>query len=920
MFSSLKRANYNVIEEVEDENEPGTLKSMDLGRVTDIKLNEEEDAEEEGNPHFESAPPSHHGVAVSFSNKSDAELQASSDPTAEWDHIKDVDQFFAYIYEYYQQRGLTCIALRSLFSLLRFAFVVLFSTFLVQCVDYDVLFYNRNTTLDGQPLPAKRAIHNAFIPRCYARINPLMSLALFLAALFWLAHLFRICCRLIQFSEIHRFFISQLEIADSEMQNLTWAQVVDRLCGVQKRLHLIVNREAITPLDVCQRILRHKNYFVALVYYDILPPRIRLPFFGHVHYLSNGLRFNLEWLLFWGPWSPWKGPYALKDDFKDPLKLPMIVRQLQRTLSIMAIANLIFFPFVFVYQLLFSFFSYSEHYQRDPNVFGMRKYSNYGREKLRHFNEMDHELDARLNKSYEFAARYTDQFISPLTQIIARNIAFVAASFFVVLCALTAIDEDTLKIEHVTTILSITGGAVLISRIFIPKENMVLCQQIFMQQIVANIHYAPRSWLADAHSTEIHKEFVQIFRMKTELLVEELLSPFLSPFILYFCVWKRVPEIVVFLHENTVTLEGLGDVCSLAQMNIVRDGDTRLVSLNQSICVEDENKKNKVQTRKRTPCGKVELSLLNFATQNPDWVPTGSEAEFIANVKDLVSTEVFGILENMENQRLLYQRSNNKSVVLPSNIEQKCPSVLQKSSENVTPTTSQQHGAVLAEQEEETFTTVVGTAPTASQIERQRQLQEQSLANILSNSSSLRGILTTSIHSHNQQQQMLLASSFITPASLSATVQPRNEQENKATEMSLHALAINHILAINTNPNEIIQQQNNRSRYKNNRGYGSIPKKISETQPILDSMAESNIWGVPATDISRLNNNMFTSSINSSSMLLRGGEGNTREEEEQEMKQIKKQQINTSTTSLSITAPPPPPLQPFYVDDKKVKK
>nr|CAD2198016.1 unnamed protein product [Meloidogyne enterolobii] len=121
MFSSLKRANYNVIEEVEDENEPGTLKSMELGRVTDIKLNEEEEVEEECHQHFESsAPPIHHGVAVSFSGKGDAELQASSDPAAEWDHIKDVDQFFAYIYEYYQQRGLTCIALRSLFSLFTF--------------------------------------------------------------------------------------------------------------------------------------------------------------------------------------------------------------------------------------------------------------------------------------------------------------------------------------------------------------------------------------------------------------------------------------------------------------------------------------------------------------------------------------------------------------------------------------------------------------------------------------------------------------------------------------------------------------------------------------------------------------------------------------------------------------------------------
>uniref|UniRef100_A0A914LK70 Uncharacterized protein n=1 Tax=Meloidogyne incognita TaxID=6306 RepID=A0A914LK70_MELIC len=93
MFSSLKRANYNVIEEVEDENEPGTLKK--LGRVTDIKLDEEEEVEEECHQHFESsAPPIHHGVAVSFSGKGDAELQASSDPAAEWDHIKDVDQVY----------------------------------------------------------------------------------------------------------------------------------------------------------------------------------------------------------------------------------------------------------------------------------------------------------------------------------------------------------------------------------------------------------------------------------------------------------------------------------------------------------------------------------------------------------------------------------------------------------------------------------------------------------------------------------------------------------------------------------------------------------------------------------------------------------------------------------------------------------
>lgn len=27
---------------------------------------------------------------------------------------------------------------------------------------------------------------------------------------------------------------------------------------------------------------------------------------------------NLEWLLFYGVWSPWKGPYELKEEYKHP--------------------------------------------------------------------------------------------------------------------------------------------------------------------------------------------------------------------------------------------------------------------------------------------------------------------------------------------------------------------------------------------------------------------------------------------------------------------------------------------------------------------------------------------------------------------------------------------------------------------------
>jgi len=100
-----------------------------------------------------------------------------------------------------------------------------------------------------------------------------------------------------------------------------------------------------------------------------------------VPYLSNGLRLNLEWLLFWGPWAPWRTPYALKDEYKDASgdSLEMEAAKLRRSITWAALINLMLFPAVFLYQILFSFFHYADLLKREPGVFGTRKYSNYGK-------------------------------------------------------------------------------------------------------------------------------------------------------------------------------------------------------------------------------------------------------------------------------------------------------------------------------------------------------------------------------------------------------------------------------------------------------------------------------------------------------------------------------------------------------------
>jgi chaperonin GroEL (HSP60 family) len=103
MFSSLaKRSNYKVIAE-EEENIQGQINSSKFGQNPPSQLEETEEPEEEEEQDgtqsmFESAPPSHHGIAVSikYGGEKDTELQRSRDDPGQWDHIKDIDQVKKY--------------------------------------------------------------------------------------------------------------------------------------------------------------------------------------------------------------------------------------------------------------------------------------------------------------------------------------------------------------------------------------------------------------------------------------------------------------------------------------------------------------------------------------------------------------------------------------------------------------------------------------------------------------------------------------------------------------------------------------------------------------------------------------------------------------------------------------------------------
>ncbi|ETN77627.1 autophagy protein Apg9 [Necator americanus] len=334
-------------------------------------------------------PPSTHVVGSSRHDEANPTPPAMSSSSRRndhrWDHIDNLDRFFTLVYEYHQGGGFVTIAVKKVFGLAQFVFVVTFSTFFMQCIDYDVLFANKNVTATGAAITGKRSFNR------------------------------------------------------------------------------------------------------------VLPPVFNVPFIGPVPYFPNGLKSNIRRILFFGSTSPWAGPY-LKEEYKDLDNLELLTRQMEKDVAMYGLLNLMFFPLIFLYQILYSFFTLSELIRRRPDALGMRRYSNYGRYRVRHFNELNHELAARLNRSHVYANAYLNQFYSTLTEIFAKNIAFIAGAIAGVLAILSAWDEDVLQVEHVLTVISVCGVVMVVCHGMISDENLVWQPEVLLTHVTSELHYVPSEW------------------------------------------------------------------------------------------------------------------------------------------------------------------------------------------------------------------------------------------------------------------------------------------------------------------------------------------------------------------------------------------------------------------------------------------
>ncbi|KAM0789914.1 hypothetical protein ACM66B_006755 [Microbotryomycetes sp. NB124-2] len=545
-----------------------------------------------------------------------------------WVNVEDLDVFLQQVYVYFVGKGIWAIGLSRLLNLLTVGWVISFSTFLIGCIDYDVLWQSHS-------------LHEVVVPKCVSRFSGLTLLMTVSVGAFYMWRVIRFGLGVRKLWEMHEFYTELLEVPENDIQTIPWHFIVTRLSALRASHPSALSMRSggsttalrLDAHDIANRIMREENYLIALFNKDLVdlsmpvPPFVRrfAPRFSawmSKSMLTKTLEWNLSFCLI-GFLFGRDG--QVRRAFLSDRNKAELTMALRHRFMLMALINAVFAPFIVLYLLMWSFFRYFEEYHKNPSTIGSRQFTQLARWKFREFNELPHLFQQRLNRAHPIADQYVNQFPKEKTALVSRFVAFLAGSFAAVLILFSLIDPDAFLHFEVTpgrTVLfyiGIFGTVLAVARGMVPDEHKVVDTEELMRSIVEHTHYLPAEWRGKLHSAEVHASFGQLFQMKVALFVQEVLSVIMTPFVLWYTLPECAGSIVDFFREFTVHVDGLGHVCSFAVFDFKRHGDVRFGAPIQGL--NDGGNSNGNNNRWKSSEGKMEKSFLTFAQHHPSWVP-----------------------------------------------------------------------------------------------------------------------------------------------------------------------------------------------------------------------------------------------------------------------------------------------------------
>ncbi|EFA76267.1 autophagy protein 9 [Heterostelium album PN500] len=341
--------------------------------------------------------------------------------------IHNLDNFLTEVYNYFTGKGFLNIFFTQLFELLTSLFVIVFFTFLVSFINYDVLFRNNTSTMVQY--------HVVDFSR---KVPGWLVLFLVLFSFYWFAKFFRFLISIRSTLEIRSFYHNTLKINEDELQTVDWSTIASKLVEVPRLCRVKENMDA---LDIANRIMRKENYIIGMIDRKIFDLSIPFPFLRKYKFITKTLEWSIMYALFNHIFD---ANGVVKDEYLDVSKRERLSRGLTRRFRMIGIIGFFAAPFVLIFLLITYFFKYAEEIKNRPGSLGSREWSPLAKWKFREFNELPHFFNIRLNLSYSHANKYVDSFPSELISTFAKFVSFLLGAILAVFIVFGIISDDFL--------------------------------------------------------------------------------------------------------------------------------------------------------------------------------------------------------------------------------------------------------------------------------------------------------------------------------------------------------------------------------------------------------------------------------------------------------------------------------------------
>jgi len=475
--------------------------------------------------------------------------------------VAQSDLFLINMYKYFLGKGYRNIIVTQVVNLLLVTFLVMFSIWLFSCVNFGlVMSISENST-------NVRVLNDVVDWSALGHMHWYLVVCLVLFCGFFVWKVVKIVYDVQKMKEMQRFYNDDLQISDFELATIRWQKVVDQLHTLQEQHHFYLGKDTFTAHNVANHILKKENYLVAMFnkdLFDFTIPYVNISFF------TKTMEWNLQHAVVNYLFDD---RMKLKKEFMDYNSREQLANGLQKRLTLMAVLNLVFAPFLGLFLLFWGVFERGQEFYKTPTKLTSRRFSHLAKWKFREFNELPHVFYERMKLSHKYADDYLQQFPNYYVSDIAKLVAFILSTWlFVLFVAMIFNDFILFNLELgfnrsvfwwmgiLSTVLLLVRGLIKDTFIFFPEKKL--------KKVADYIHYIPDEWLEKASHYSVRSQFLALYEYRLWVMLKEILGIIVNPLLMLVRFRKDTLQIVDFVRDYTLAHPELGHVCKFSVFEV----------------------------------------------------------------------------------------------------------------------------------------------------------------------------------------------------------------------------------------------------------------------------------------------------------------------------------------------------------------